>query len=107
LQGSVLLTSLCYQVMLAAQQQSNSGQQVNSPSEEAETPQMTCHLHNPQPAGAMGTGEGTALLTAFGTAMGTADIDKTKIHFKKSKCRHQAWESTARMKPGRNLSVQL
>lgn len=62
---------------------------------------MTCHLDNPLSAGAMGTGEGAALLAAFGTAMGT-----TEIHSQKSKHRHQAQETTARMKSKKeNLSV--
>lgn len=63
---------------------------------------MTCHLDNPLSAGAMGTGEGAALLAAFGTAMGT-----TEIHSQNSKHRHQAQETTARMKSKKKESLSL
>lgn len=51
---------------------------MTSLTEEAEIPQVTGHLDNPLPAGAKRTGEGTALLAAFGTAMGTTDTGQIK-----------------------------
>lgn len=53
--------------------------------EEAEIPQLTCHLDNPLSAGAMGTGEGTVLLAAFGITTGTTNTNKTEIHSQKLK----------------------
>lgn len=53
--------------------------------EEAEMPQLTRHLDNPLSAGAVGTGEGTVLLAAFGITTATTNTNKTEIHLQKLK----------------------